>query len=111
MVGWFVFWSVARTCACTPPPQPPASPVEGIVVAVSSPRLGQVTSFELRVEHGLSFQFAVGTLENPTEFPLSHLADHQATSQPVRVYFRTENGGVHTVFRLEDAPSPQVPDT
>ena len=105
IVGWLVFWSVAWTCACTPPPAPPASPLDGIVVAVSSPSLGQVSSFELRVDTGSSFQFAIGTLENPTEFPLSHLAEHQATSQPVRVYFRTENG-VHTAYRLEDAPSP-----
>ena len=105
IIGWFMFWSVARTCACTPPPSPPASPIEGIVVAVSSPSLGQVTSFELRVDTGSTFQFDVGTLENLAEFPPGHLAEHQATSQPVRVFFRTENG-VHTVYRLEDAQLP-----
>jgi hypothetical protein len=102
IVGWFLFWSVARTCACTPRPSFPDSPVEGVVVSVSSPSLGQVTSFDLRLASGGTLHFFVGTLENATEFPPSHLAEHQATSQPVRVHFRTENG-IHTVYRLEDA--------
>ena len=102
VVGWSVFWAVAWTCACTPPPSYPASPVEGVVVAVSAPSLGQVTSFDVRLNDGGTLHFTVGTLENPTEFPPSHLAEHQVSSQPVRVFYRTENG-VHVAYRLEDA--------
>jgi hypothetical protein len=89
----------------SPPPATPdlASPVEGVVVSVDTAGLGDVRGFTLRPSTSpFSLGFIVGTLENPTEFPPSHLAEHQATSQPVRVFFRTENG-VHTVYRLEDA--------
>jgi len=103
VVGWFVFWALAWTCACTHPPPPPASPIEGVVVAVSSPSFGQVTSFELRLEDGSRLQFRVGTLENVTEFPPSHLAEHQVTSDPVRVSFHVEDGGSLVAYRLEDA--------
>jgi hypothetical protein len=107
VVGWFVFWSIAWTCACTPPRPTPdiASPVDGVVIAVDSAGLGDVRGFTLRPINGggFSFEFTLGALENPTEFPPSHLAEHQATSNPVRVWFRTENG-VHLVYRLEDAP-------
>ena len=96
------------TCACTPRPVFPASPVEGVVVAVDSAGLDRVRSFELRTTTGVT-RFEIGTLENPTEFPPAHLAEHQASSSPVRVYFRVEAGGYSAVaYRLEDAlpPSP-----
>ena len=89
----------------SPPPPTPGitSPVEGVVFSVDTAGLGEVRGFTLRPTNSpFSFSFGLGTLENPTEFPPSHLAEHQATSQPVRVYFRTENG-IHTVYRLEDA--------
>lgn len=91
-------------CACIPVSQTPdvASPVDGIVVSVDSSGLSEVRGFTLRTSGGSSFDFAVGVLENAAAFSPSHLAEHQATSQPVRVYFRTENGA-HVVYRLEDA--------
>ena len=90
--------------ASPPPPTPDVtSPVDGVVVSVDAAGLGDVRGFTLRPTNSpFSFGFSLGTLENPTQFPPSHLAEHQATSQPVRVYFRTENG-IHTVYRLEDA--------
>ena len=47
--------------------------------------------------------FKIGTLENGAEFPPGHLAEHLATSSPVRVYFRAEGPDL-VVYRLEDAP-------
>jgi hypothetical protein len=93
------------TCACTPVSQTPdiTSPVEGVVVSVDAAALGDVRGFTLRpANSAFSLGFALGTLENPTQFPPGHLAEHQATSQPVRVYFRSGNG-IRTVYRLEDA--------
>jgi hypothetical protein len=91
-------------CACTPVSQTPdvGSPAEGIVIAVDSSGLTDVRGFTLRTSDGQSFAFVLGTLENATEFPPGHLAEHQATSQPVRVSFRTEDGE-RVVYRLEDA--------
>jgi hypothetical protein len=100
----------AVAAGCVPggslaPPATPSitSPVEGVVVSVDAASIGDVRGFTLRPANSpFSFGFILGTLENPTEFPPSHLAEHQATSQPVRVYFRTANG-IHTAYRLEDA--------
>lgn len=106
LVGWFAFWGVVRTCACTPLPSFPVSPIEGIVVSVDSTGLGQVRGFDLRSKSGTT-HFQIGSLENPTEFTPGHLAEHQATSSPVRVYFRVEDGGHSAVvYRLEDAVLP-----
>jgi hypothetical protein len=46
-------------------------------------------------------------LENPTEFPPGHLAEHLASSEPIRAYFR-EADGKRVVYRLEDVPRPPV---
>ena len=95
-------------CGCTPVSQTPdvASPVEGIVLAVDSAGLGDVRGFTLRPATGASpIGFLLGSLENPVDFPPSHLAEHQASSEPIRVYFRTENGS-RLVYRLEDASEP-----
>jgi len=100
--------AVAAGCVPGASLEPPAtlsvtSPVDGVVFSVDAASLGDVRGFTLRpTNSAFSFGFVLGELENPTEFPPSHLAEHQATSQPVRVYFRTENG-IHTVYRLEDA--------
>ena len=76
-----------------------------MVIAVDSSGLTDVQGFTLRVSGGFSYEFELGTLENATEFPPGHIAEHQATSQLVRVFFRTENG-VHIAYRLEDATPP-----
>jgi len=94
---------------CTPPPASiaPASPVEGVVLTVDSGGLADVRSFELRTASGATLRFKIGTLESPTAFPLGHLGEHQATAEPIRVFFRTE-GETLVAYRLEDAsvPSP-----
>ena len=44
----------------------------------------------------------IGELENGDEFPPGHLAEHQATAEPVVVYYRVE-GNERFAVRLEDA--------
>lgn len=83
-----------------------ASPVDGVIVSVDSSGLADVRGFVLRVSGGFAIDFVLGPLENPTQFPPGHLAEHLATSQPVRVYFLVQSGQ-RVVYRLEDAvPSP-----
>ena len=86
----------------------PSSPVEGIVTAVDAASLTDVRGFTIRTPTGSSYAFKLGLLENATDFSPSHLAEHQATSSPVLVSFRVENGE-RVAYRLEDAdasPSP-----
>lgn len=103
VVGFFAYlvWAQA-TCACTPDPPLPSSPVVGVVVGVDSEGLGQIRGFKLRVG-GYEYQLRLGQLENATEFSPSHLAEHLATSQPIRAWYRLEDG-VPVAYRLEDAP-------
>jgi len=100
-----MLWLAApkATCACTPSPVLTPSPVDGVVVAVDSSGLGQVRGFTLRVDGGFAFDLELGSLENATQFSPGHLAEHMASSQRVRAFYRVENG-VPTVYRLEDAP-------
>ena len=86
-------------------PALPASPIVGVVIAVSSPSLGKVRGFSLQTSNGYAYDFTVGVLENPTEFSPSHLAEHEASSEPIRAFYRLE-AGVPTVYRLEDAALP-----
>jgi len=96
-----------RPSAATPPDV--TSPAQGIIVAVDATSLSDVRGFTLRTPAGAVIEFKLGTLENPTAFPPGHLAEHQATSAPVLVYFRVENGEP-VVYRLEDAlPTPSPP--
>jgi hypothetical protein len=92
-------------CGCSPPPPP--DEVVGIVVAVDARSLTDVRGFTLRTTVGDTLEFKLTRpLQNPTAFPPGHLAEHQATSSPVRVLYRLENGD-RVVYRLEDAaPSP-----
>ena len=87
----------------TDPPLP-ASPIDGVVVSVDALSLTRVLSFQIRTADGTVFELAVGTLENATEFSPSHLAEHEATSVPIRAYYRLENE-IPVVYRLEDAPA------
>lgn len=96
-------------CACTPPRPStstaalPPSPIVGVVVRVDSAGLGQVRGFDLRLEDGSTVTLTLGPLENAAEFSPSHLTEHQASSEPVRAFYRLETS-VPVVYRLEDAP-------
>lgn len=76
--------------------------VEGVIVSIDSAGLGAVRGFTLRQAGGETIDFRLGELENPTEFPPGHLAEHQATAEPVRVWYRLE-GVERFAVRLEDA--------
>lgn len=102
-MGVLTYLGMGRSCACTQPQPPPPSPVDGVVVAVDSAGLGQVKAFTLRLPGASSVTLTLGALENATQFSPSHLAEHQASSVPVRAFYRLENG-VPVVYRLEDAP-------
>jgi hypothetical protein len=99
---------VLASCQSTPSVQPSGScgrvlgsPVVGIVTSVDSGGLGDVRGFELRTAEGVSLELEIGDLENPVEFPPAHLAEHKATSSPVRAFFRCEEERL-IVYRLED---------
>lgn len=87
-------------------PDPDAPPgttsVVGAIVAVDSRGLGDVRGFTLRLVGGEQLAFELGDLENGTEFPPGHLVEHQATAEPVRVWYR-EEGSRRLAIRLADA--------
>lgn len=99
--------SASPTIAPTGAAASPAlsSPVVGIVTAVDSRSLGDVRGLTLRVPDGRQIQIAIGTLDNGASFPPGHLAEHIATAEPIRVYFRQESGGP-VAYRIEDAGAP-----
>ena len=110
LVGLSIFAPV-RLCGCSPPAPPTpdvTSPADGVVIAVDAASLTDVRAFTLRTSGGFAFEFKLGTLENATEFSPSHLKEHQATSAPIRVWFRVENG-VRVAYRLDDAPEVPSP--
>jgi hypothetical protein len=85
-------------------PSPPAGTAEvvGVIVAVDARGLDDVRGFTLRREGGEQLEFSLADLENATEFPPGHLAEHQATAEPVRVWYR-DAGDERLAIRLEDA--------
>ena len=74
----------------------------GVVVAVDSQGLADVRGFTLRRPGGELVEFRLRALQNATEFAPSHLAEHQATAEPVRVWWRME-GADRLAIQLEDA--------
>jgi hypothetical protein len=78
------------------------SPVTGVLLGVTAEGLARVKGFRLRTGDGQEIDFEIGTLENGAEFPPGHLAEHLASSSPVRVFFRAE-GDRLVVHRIEDA--------
>lgn len=77
--------------------------VSGVIVGVESEGLDRVRGFTLRTDEGLMMEFAIGTLENGAAFPPGHLVEHQATAQPVRVWYVVD-GDTRLAVRIEDAP-------
>jgi hypothetical protein len=90
-----------------PPTDPNAPPgttaVVGVVVGVDSQDLGDVRGFTLReTGTGALLEFDLQALENGSEFAPGHLAEHQATAEPVRVWYR-DDGSRHLAIRVEDS--------
>jgi hypothetical protein len=81
---------------------PDATAVVGVIVGVQSEGLDRVSEFTLRTTDQGSIVFTIGDLENGVEFPPGHLVEHQATAQPIRVWYRME-GDTKVAIRLEDA--------
>jgi hypothetical protein len=78
--------------------------VVGVVVAVDSSGLTNVRSFTLRTtEGGRLLVFGLTALENGAQFAPGHLAEHQLTATPVRVWYRPGDDPLLAI-RLEDAP-------
>jgi hypothetical protein len=77
------------------------SPVTGVLTHIDSTGLSSVTGFTLRLDDGRQVMFRIGVLENGDQFPPGHLAEHLATSAPVRVFFHAEGADL-VVYRLED---------
>ncbi len=86
-------------------PGPPADALTatGVIVGVDSAGLDKVNGFTLRTTDQGSLAFRIGVLENGAQFPPGHLVEHQASAQPVRVWYQTD-GGANVAIRLEDAP-------
>ena len=79
-----------------------AATVVGVVTHVDTQGLGAVSAMTIRTSDGEMIDFVIGTLENESEFPLGHLATHQATGAPVRVWYRLD-GSQRVAYRIEDA--------
>ncbi|HEY8439766.1 MAG TPA: hypothetical protein VIK65_14235 [Candidatus Limnocylindrales bacterium] len=75
----------------------------GVVVAVQATSLSSVEGFSIRTEDGRTVDFRVGTIEDATQFPPGHLAEHKVSFVPVRVTY-VQQGGALVAVRLEDAP-------
>ena len=80
----------------------PASPVSGVIVAVDSRGLDDIRAFSLRTGDGTILEFDLREMRDTAAFPLGHLAEHQATAEPVRVSFRDEDG-VLIATAIDDA--------
>jgi hypothetical protein len=80
-----------------------AESIVGVIVGVDSVGLDKVSGFRLRTTAGDALAFDLHRLANGAQFAPGNLVEHQATGQPVRVWYRTE-GGVRFAIRLEDAP-------
>jgi hypothetical protein len=76
------------------------SEIAGVVVDVEAQGLGDVTSFELRSQ-GESYEIFIDP-QATYSFPPSHLSDHLASSEPVRVGITERNGRLYA-SSIEDA--------
>jgi hypothetical protein len=70
----------------------PSSPLTGVIVAVDSRGLDDVRALTLRTDDGAVLVFDLREVRSTATFPLGHLAEHQATADPVVVTFRVEDG-------------------
>lgn len=84
-------------------PPADAAVAQGVVVAVDARSLTDVRSFDLRMADGAVATFDLGALRNGVAFPPGHLSEHMATSSPVTVWYRREDG-VDKALWIVDAP-------
>jgi hypothetical protein len=77
----------------------------GIVVAVQATSLSNVQGFSIRTTDGRTVDFRMGTIEDATQFPPGHLAEHKVSLVPVRVTYVDGTDSDRVAVRLEDAPS------
>jgi hypothetical protein len=75
--------------------------IDGVIIGVESEGIDRVSGFTLRTAEGRALEFIVGTVYEG--FPPGHLVEHQATAQPVRVWYQMD-GRARIALRLEDAP-------
>jgi hypothetical protein len=79
-----------------------AATAVGVITHLDTQGLGKVSSMTLRTTDGQTIVFVIGQIENAAEFPLGHLATHEASGAPVRVWYRMD-GSQRVAYRLEDA--------
>ena len=103
LVGCGGATSPSPTTTRQPSGNAPASPVAGVVVGIESSGLNGIHAFSLRTSAGRIVRFTLGNLDNPTQFPPGHLAEHQLTSIPVLAFFKVDGPNL-VVYHLEDAP-------
>ena len=85
---------------------PAEDPIEGVVVHVESTGIDSVSGFTLRAIDGKTYDFVIGRLQNASQFPPGHLAEHAANSEPILVTFEALGPTIFAV-RLDDAnPAP-----
>jgi hypothetical protein len=82
--------------------------LDGVVVQVESLGVGTVSGFTLRSRDGRTLRFGLAEQRNAAEFAPGHLAEHVATSTPVRVWYREAPSGFEALW-LEDAPASPGP--
>ncbi len=77
--------------------------VEGLVVEVVGDSPADIDAFTLRTDEGGALRFSLGALDSADGgFPASHLREHQALAEPIRVTYRVEEG-LNVALHLEDA--------
>jgi hypothetical protein len=82
---------------------PGTESVVGVVTEVDATSLSDVCCFTLRTSDGQTLMFELGQLQNGVDFPPGHLAEHQATATPIRVWWKAGLDS-RLAIRLEDAP-------
>ena len=73
----------------------------GVVIAVDSPALGQVDSFELLTADGETVVFDTRELRFRPEFPASHLIEHRVIGDRIVVTYK-QDGERLLVTQLDD---------
>ena len=88
----------------TPGVRPTDAPsMVGVIVGVDAQDLADVRAFTLRRgDDNQLVEFELGELRNGTSFPPGHLAEHQVTAEPVRVFYR-EDGETLFALWVDDA--------